>query len=325
MKTICKQLTVLLFALSTASVFGQDTNKMVVECYPLNVRALTAPFDATEVATNSAAVFESLKEVFTRYGVTFPQGSYIYCGLSSEKICMKNTVANHEILRGLLSELQWMPTSVELDASFVAFDLPDIEAAARKNLSAAPTKSQIAELWKSGKGRLLGTQKLITCSGVNAQSQGVDEQIYPTEFVDGSDTNTAATRTPPTPASLETRETGMIVNVTPSVQPNGRTIDLVLAPELSEGDAWDDLTTTLYRGENDEENLTVRQPRFHTAKITTTIVVDDGATSIQGGMASRDGQSLIYLFITARLIDTKGNPIHPEAAPKGQGETPKAK
>lgn len=314
-------LAALLFALSTANLFGQDTNKMVLRCYSVR------PFCGTVVQDTNAPMLE---QTFEMHGVKFPKGSFIKLDEGTLRLCMFNTEENHDKIKPLLYQFHAIDTSIELDASFITFDLQDIEDEARKNLSAAPTTTQIAELWKSGKGHLLGTHKLITRSGVNAQSQGVDEYIYPTAFVPAVPTNASAAQTPganvlPTPDAFETREIGMVFNITPTVQPDGKTLDLVLAPELTDGEAWDDITTTLSRGENDEENLIVRQPRFHTAKLTTTIAVEDGATVIMGGMASRDGSGLIYLFLTTRIIGPDGQPVHPDAKPRVQEATPAKK
>lgn len=341
------RLAILVFALSAANLFGEETNKMVLRCHPIQMPHFSCDSHGTD--TNSpfqtphfsrdphgadtnfvSEQNKDTRDALERMGVPFPAGSFVRFEERFGLLCMLNTDVNQEKLEELLELMIDRPALIELDASFIAFDHPDIEAQARKNLSAAPTMAQIAELWKAGKGRLLGTSKIITRSGVNAQSQGVDEQIYPKDFVAGTLTNgpdakNADAKVPPTPTAFETREVGMIFNITPTVQPDGKTVELVLAPEISDGDAWDDLTSTLSRGDNKEENLTVRQPRVHSAKLTTTIAVKDGATFIQGGMASRDGQSLVYLFLTARIIGPDGQPIHPDAKPKLQEDGPKKK
>ena len=316
MNSIRPRLAILVFTLSVANVFGDETNKMVLHWYtPPHIYCDDRVMDGMPTADAQRSNFVA------RCGVSFPPGSYLTFDSAQSSMCMFNTEAMHEKFRRAVEEMS-VQNEIELDASFVSFDLPDIESLAHKNLSAAPTESQIAEFWKSGKGHLLGTHKLITRSGVNAQSQGVDEVIYPTQFSAADSTNAPAEKNPPeqvppVPGHMETREAGMIFNITPCVGPDGHSIDIVVAPELSDTDT-DDITTTISRGENNEENLIVRQPRFHTAKLTTTVVMEDGATLIQGGMASRDGQSLIYLFLTARIIGADGRPAHPDAESKVQ-------
>lgn len=322
MKTFRNKLLTLGFAFTAAFAARGAADEMVLHCYPVPRFECDGTHGKHEDREMSAA---ELKAHFEARGVGFPPGSFINDEPSVSAICMFNTSSNHVALKRMMDVLKLKPDSVELDAAFIAFDLADIEAAARKNVSATPTREQVAELWKAGKGRLLGSQKFVTRSGVNANSAGANEQIYASEFVDSAGTNGAPTRPTLSPASFETREVGMIVNVTPTISPDGRSMDLVISPEFSEGEAWDDVATTLSRGENDEENLIVRVPRFHTAKLTTTLTLDDGTTMIQGGMSSRDGQSLIYFFLTPRIIGTDGKPVHPVAAPNVQAEKPKAK
>lgn len=328
MKLSILRLAILVFAFSVVTVLGEQPEEMMLHCYTfypeIGPTVRKSDEGVAELVVENRKD-EDAKSFLEKIGVTFPPGSFFKYEPSSCTVCMRNTETNHAILKAWLNDKGSTPTSIELDASFIAFDLPDIETAARKNLSAAPTTPQIAELWKSGKGHLLGTHKVTTRSGVNAQSQGVDEQIYASEFDANVQTNAPEKKTPPAPRSFETREVGMIFNITPTVGPDGHTMDLVLAPEFSDGDVWDAITTTVSSGKNNEENLTVRQPRFHSSRITTTIAIDDGATFIQGGMTSRDGQSLVYLFLTARIIGTDGKPVHPDAMPKVQGTPPKAK
>ena len=76
------------------------------------------------------------------------------------------------------------------------------------------------------------------------------------------------------------------------------------APEISDPDS-DDITISS-DSEGNMKDLTVRQPRFHTNKATTTIVVRDGETYVMGGMANRANDGWRYFFITARLVDASG-------------------
>jgi hypothetical protein len=54
----------------------------------------------------------------------------------------------------------------------------------------------------------------------------------------------------------------------------------------------------------------MEQPFFHQYTVTTQIAVKNGATiMIGGGMNSRDGKKAVYLFVSARLLDTEGKPL----------------
>src|SRR5690606_35916149 len=94
----------------------------------------------------------------------------------------------------------------------------------------------IQALSQHGGTDLLSAPRVTTRSGVNAQIQVVREIIYPTEFdtTQPQFNDTGRITTPPvvTPGTFEKRETGVILNVTPTVGPDGYTIDLVMAPEV---------------------------------------------------------------------------------------------
>ena len=199
-------------------------------------------------------------------------------------------------------------------------------------------------LSQHGGSDMLSAPRVTTRSGVNAQIQVVKEIIYPTEFdseiitlqreVAGGGTiqELAATVTPGT---FETRETGVILNVTPTVGPDGYTIDLVMAPEVAELVDW-----IQYGGAVGEFFFNMPQPIFTSRNITTSIVIWDGQTVVMGGMIREElttikdkipilgdipvlgwlfrseGQNSrkmnLLIFVTARLVDPAGRPIHRE-------------
>jgi type II secretory pathway component GspD/PulD (secretin) len=206
------------------------------------------------------------------------------------------------------------PNQVEIDVTFVAFDLKLIEEIARKSDRAAPTGEEIKALWREGKGRIAGTSKVVTRSGVNAQTKGVDEVIYPTEFQGTTGSNGVADALNAVPASFETREIGFIHNVTPTVGPDGYTIDLTLVPELCELLDWDDVGVGFTGADGKEVQAHMRQPRFHSRNLTTSIVLWDGETVVAGSMPNSGGTEMTYAFISARLLDPSGQPLKKQAA-----------
>lgn len=214
-----------------------------------------------------------------------------------------------------------VPNQVEIDVSFISFDLQLIEETARKSDRAAPTGEEIKALWREGKGKIAGTSKIVTRSGVNAQTKGVDEVIYPTEFEATTSSNGVADALNAVPASFETREIGIIQNVTPTVGPDGYTIDLTLVPELCELLDWDDVGVGLTGADGKETQSHMRVPRFHSRNLTTSIVVWDGQTVVAGAMPNNEGTEITYAFISARLLDPAGQPLKKQSA-KGYVDLP---
>ncbi len=202
-----------------------------------------------------------------------------------------------------------------------------------------------------GGSDLLSAPRVTTRSGVNAQIQVVREIIYPTEFdvtqpTMNSDGN--VTMSPVvTPGTFETRETGVILNVTPTVGPDGYTIDLVMAPEVAElvdwiqyGSAITVETGIIGARQSNTYQFNMPMPVFTSRNVTTSIVIWDGATVVMGGLIREELVTIkdkvpilgdipllgwffrsegqysrkknLLIFVTARLVDPAGRTIRRE-------------
>lgn len=214
-------------------------------------------------------------------------------------------------------------------------------------------KVVLQALSQHGGTDLLSAPRVTTRSGVNAQIQVVKEIIYPTEFEVTEPTISASTTissggsvtgggglvTPPTvtPGSFETRETGVILNVTPTVGPDGYTIDLTMVPEVAELVEWIQYGSTIAAG-GQSFTYNIPQPVFASRNVTTSIVIWDGQTVVMGGLIREDlikvkdkipvlgdipligrlfrsegeysKKKNLLIFVTARLVDPSGKPIH---------------
>lgn len=196
-------------------------------------------------------------------------------------------------------------------------------------------------LSQSGNSDLLSAPRVTTRSGVNAQIEVVQEIIYPTEFE--SEVTTISQTTGDvenernivviTPGGFETRETGVILNVTPTVGPDGYTIDLSLIPEVAELVDWIQYGSTV-----EGTTYNMPQPIFSSRNVSTSIVIWDGQTVVMGGLMREDLVTVkdkvpllgdipilgrlfrsegeysrkrnLLIFVTARLVDPAGKPIH---------------
>ena len=206
---------------------------------------------------------------------------------------------------------------------------------------------------------LLSAPRVTTRSGVNAQIQVVKEIIYPTEFdvtqpTMNSDGN--VTMSPVvTPGTFETRETGVILNVTPTVGPDGYTIDLVMAPEVAELVDWIQYgsqitveTGVVGARQQNTYLFNMPMPIFTSRNVTTSIVIWDGQTVVMGGLIREELTTIkdkvpvlgdipllgwffrsegsysrkknLLIFVTARLVDPAGRPIHREGTMAMPGE-----
>lgn len=157
-------------------------------------------------------------------------------------------------------------------------------------------------LAQKGNADLLSAPRITTRSGVNASIAVVREIIYPTEFEVTQPTIQSEGNlvTPPTvtPGSFKTREVGVILNVTPTVGPDGYTIDLTLVPEVAELVDWiqygsevsigqpiqNPLTGLIVGSQQNTFRYNIPQPVFSTRKATTSVVIWDGQTVVMGGL-----------------------------------------
>ena len=295
---------------------ADDTN-LVLRLFPVSIgqihldRPPTNYFTELYLTSATRETSRNIKEFYRKCGVSFPAGAYVAYDPRASLLHHFNTEENQKRFGQIVRQVEGITCQVQIDAAFVDFPRAQIERLARGNGRAAPDTAALLELWKSGQGTLLHVLKLTTRSGVNAQVQSVSEVIYPTEFRTPEATNSAGAAAYPLPVPdvFNTREVGAILNVTPTVGPDNRTIDVVLAPEITAPPEWRMLTVTGTDADSRKLLLEVPQPVFHSRNVTTSIVLQDGETAVLGGMNSPQGDVVTYLFLTATLMDSKGQRI----------------
>lgn len=245
---------------------------------------------------------DRLKQYFQDCGVTYPEGSFVRYNDRISRLFVKNSEDNHALIKHLLYVWGILPLQVQLDAAWVSFSKKDLDPLALASPTATPALEDIRRLRGAGKGRILSASTTLTRSGVNAQLQAVDEIMYATIFgaencrPDGTNNLCVAF------SDLQTRETGVVVNFTPTVSRDLQAIDLTLVPELAEERIW----------QNEQQHLADRKlPQFRSRNIMTSVIAKNGAPLVMGGMPSKDGEEVAYLFITATLVDDAGRAIPP--------------
>lgn len=200
---------------------------------------------------------------------------------------------------------------------------------------------------------VLSSPRVTTKSGVNAFIKVVEEIIYPTEYTQqdqgqiiangnqNDPTQPAVPSRPPIPGSFQTREVGVILNVTPIVGADGQTVDLTMVPEVAELVRWIDYGPGgLYP---------ILQPVFASRNVTTSVSIWDGQTIAMGGLIREQQQNMddkipvlgdipllgnlfkskgsysrkqnLIIFVTAKIVDPAGNAIRRGGAAVGMGTT----
>ena len=138
---------------------------------------------------------------------------------------------------------------------------------------------------------------VATLNNVNAQVEGVVEIMYQTERVVDHNPSNGVTEIS---VAFETRETGMILNVTPSVSSDNRTINLTVIPEYCREMGWKKEAQSL-----DDPS----SPLFHSQNLTTTVIVDSGETVVLGGGPDTESKGYSYWYFSAEIVDAAGRAL----------------
>lgn len=208
-----------------------------------------------------------------------------------------------------------------------------------------------------GASDLLSAPKVTTRSGAPAIIQVVREIRYPNDYdltQPTTDSDGNVTMGPVVqPTDFQMRPTGVILNVTPTVGPDGYTIDLMLEPEVCDLVEWIDYGSSftvqtsgnLETGSTSQTqsyNFKMDQPVFRSSKVNTSLVIWDGQTVVMGGLIREDVVTFhdkipilgdipllgwffrtngeysqkknLLIFVTARLVDPAGRPVHGDNA-----------
>jgi len=174
---------------------------------------------------------------------------------------------------------------------------------------------------------LLSAPRVTTKSGQRAVIEVIEEFRYPTEFNPPQipqtfsppttiNTGLAGTSsgasvfpvTPTTPTAFETRNTGVTLEVEPTVGSDNYTIDLNLVPQVVEFEGFINYGSPItipnpaaltFTGAvlNAPSSVVltpnvINQPIFSTRKVTTSVTVWDGQTVVLGGLMREDVQKV---------------------------------
>jgi hypothetical protein len=207
---------------------------------------------------------------------------------------------------------------IEVEVQFVEFGASDIAQLAARGIVDVDS---LRDLREKGKGNLLSAPKLVTQSGSEATVKIVTEYIYPTELKvcpptdDNTNAITVTSQLAVVPANFETREVGVILSVLPEMNRDGSLINLTMTPELVSEPDWKEYSVTYTDAHGRERETHLEQPFFHTRSIRTSLTLYNGATVLLGGggaIPGKDKGDMMYIFLTARLIDASGKPIDTE-------------
>ena len=212
---------------------------------------------------------------------------------------------------------------------------------------------------------IMTAPSVLARSGEKATIEVIREFIYPTEYEPPELPNTVGTGggigggvggltggsifpvTPATPTAFETRNTGVTLEIEPTIGEENYTIDLRFAPELVEFEGFINYGSPIQSPASDAlgnaiqititENR-IEMPVFSTRRVNTALTIYDGYTVAVGGLMREDVQNVedkvpilgdlpligrlfqtksenriksnLVIFVTAQIIDAAGAPIN---------------
>jgi general secretion pathway protein D len=214
---------------------------------------------------------------------------------------------------------------------------------------------------------LLSAPSVTTKSGQRAIIEVVREFRYPVTYtapqvpsissttgttVIGAAAAVPVVVTPTTPASWDSRNTGVTLEVEPVVGGDSTTIDLNLVPQVVEFEGFINYGSPIFAvGVNTAAGISIsnsvlltpniiNQPVFSTRKVTTSVSVYDGQTVVLGGLMREDVQKTedkvpiigdiplvgrafrtnaeqhtkknLVIFVTAKIVTPAGVPLNEE-------------
>ena len=156
---------------------------------------------------------------------------------------------------------------------------------------------------------LVSAPKVTTKSGSTAKIEIVREFRYPSQFdppqLSATTGSTYAPVVPNSPSGWETKNTGITLEVEPTVGPDSYTIELRLAPRVIEFDGFINYGSPIYASVQYSTPLftlpsttfeatpnTINQPVFSTREVETQVSVYDGQTVVMGGLMREDVQKV---------------------------------
>lgn len=251
-----------------------------------------------------------LKRLFAARGVTWPDGSYIRYLPIIGRLTVANTETNLALFWNALIGFFVVPFEIQIEVDFVAFEKTDLAKLGAGGIC----QEALMDLWTNGQAELIAAPRVLTKPGQEASIKGVTECIYPSEYVmeltKTTNMNPVTSGGVVRPASFQTREIGTTMRVMAEVSESGRMILVTATPEYTQEPTWQKYSSTWMTEDGKNAAFETEQPFFHAHAVTTSVALYPGTTLLAGGgVPSNDGQKLIFMFLSAWLVDWRGNAL----------------
>ena len=271
-----------------------------------------------------------IKKFFVDAGIPFPEGTSMTYRPEMNLLIVKNTIGNLENLENFLKPLNVRPIVVSIEARMI--EMPRLAAdelfkeqggLAKTFVINEKTLGAISEMVIKNKAKIVSQSKIITKTGSNCENKSVREFTYPTEWYDRGnegtnslkalpDSRSSATNSAKAPSDIliptafETRDCGTILNITPTIGPDGELIDIVCLFQRVRLSACPNKVIVNSPAGKTE----VEQPVFLSEDVTTVLTIPDGKTvlvSVCDAISDQEkpekvNENVILIIMTACVL-----------------------
>jgi len=289
------------FALKTAAIeanpaIAMDSLKQLIEqSVPKTPDSKLAFDDRTGalIATNTAENLELIAKLLSQLDVTpiqfLIEARFLEVNqedldhLGVEAVLTGNAALTKEDTRdGTAGPGQQLNTGSGVKFPAISREGEGLNLTLQGVLTGTQFESVLHLLEESKRSKTLSAPRVTALNNQTAQIRVVDEFRYPTRYEvslvqfdingDGDFDDAGETEFVNVPKDFQKRDVGILLNVTPSVGDDMKTVTLVLAPEVSSFSQFRDLGG----------GVTV--PEFTSSQLTTSVVIEDGQTVVLGGL-----------------------------------------
>jgi type II secretory pathway component GspD/PulD (secretin) len=305
--------TTLLVWLAVLAVGQAESPDLDTRTYPVQPGVFRSLVEIPHGTNQPLAVTgDTVQKFFQDCGVAFPPGASVTYNDRLSMLVVKNTPENIKLFHAVVRQLNIEPTQVSIEARFLqmthetANDLFKPEPTlGRVSVIKEEILRRIRELENLKKITVLAQPKVTTVSGNTAQVKSIEEYRYATEHFTPPSIPTNAPgkkigSVSVVPGGFETREIGTLLNVTPTLGPEGQTLNLSLVPEISQ-------VATPHKIEvvTPDGKTTVEQPRFRSRQVTTTVQMLSGTTilvAVADPVQGEDPDQVVLILLTATVV-----------------------
>jgi Flp pilus assembly secretin CpaC len=208
------------------------------------------------------------------------------------------------------------PVNLQITADFLQVDpatAVELTVGAKAPANATECRAALLKLLSDTKTTSLASVSVTTKSGQRATAESNQELVYPTEFNPAEGRAAHSPSVPatqsgvdvPTPTAFEMKPVGARVEVDPVISPDGKIIDLNIAPELTRhfGNIPQQKLKTA-----EGEQATMESPNIYSLKTQTAISLTDGGSGLAAVLlppdeeGNADSTRRVLIFVSVRVL-----------------------